>query len=333
MVKIKILQAGFGDCIVINDNGKITIVDGGPFLSYRRNYRKDLESIKIVENIVLTHVDADHINGLIEYFKNLISNGIHVKNVFANCCKTIQVASDDGNISYNKANNLEKLLLELKGKGYDNWYNDVTALNSYGDIKILSPTIDALNAYIEAWKNDTYNKQTNIGCVRVVQDRSLNELYELNSVPCDKLEDDIVNNSSIAMILKTSDKNILLLGDARAETVENSLRLLGYNEVNPLHIDIMKVSHHGSIKNTSKGLMSLISCDKFIFSTKGNSRHPARETMSRIIFSQEHNAKNPLHFYFNYPAKEMIRLGNNILTDDECRKYNVEQIFEKIIEI
>lgn len=333
MIRIKILQAGYGDCIIINDNGKITIVDGGSFRSYRNNCRKELESIKIVENIVLTHVDADHINGLIEYFKNLISNGIHVKNVFANCCKTIQVASDDGNISYNKANNLEKLLLQLKGKGYDNWYNDVTALNSYGYIKILSPTIDALNAYIEAWKSDTLNKQINIGCLRVVQDRSLDELYELNSVPCDKLKDDIVNNSSIAMILKTSDKNILLLGDARAETVENSLRLLGYNEVNPLHIDIMKVSHHGSINNTSKGLMNLISCDKFIFSTKGDLKHPARETMARIIFSQEHNAKNPLHFYFNYSADKMTMLGNNILTEDECRKNNVEQIFEKTIEI
>jgi acetyl-CoA carboxylase carboxyltransferase component len=58
----------------------------------------------------------------------------------------------------------------------------------------------------------------------------------------------------------------------------------------------MKVSHHGSCKNTSKELLEIINTSNYIISTSSESHnHPDKRTLSRIL---NNNPKATI--YFNY---------------------------------
>jgi hypothetical protein len=100
----------------------------------------------------------------------------------------------------------------------------------------------------------------------------------------------------------------LLLGDAHPSTVVESLEALGYTAQNPLQIDYVKVSHHGSKANTNDDLLTLIDCNNFIISANGNHHGlPNKKTLARII-KYFPNA----NLMFNYP-----NLISQIFSDEE----------------
>ncbi|MEH7495907.1 MBL fold metallo-hydrolase, partial [Neobacillus niacini] len=92
----------------------------------------------------------------------------------------------------------------------------------------------------------------------------------------------------------------------------------GYSEKNKLKVDIMKVSHHASKKNTSTELLKMLDCTEFIISTDG-SKHglPNKQSLARIIRIM----KKPLTFYFNYSSM------NKIFSSQECEENNITCIF------
>lgn len=72
-MKIKMLQASYGDCTLIeltkNDGELFTIlVDGGTANSYRQGIKRDIETYldegKHIDLVIVTHTDNDHISGL-----------------------------------------------------------------------------------------------------------------------------------------------------------------------------------------------------------------------------------------------------------------------------
>ena len=98
------------------------------------------------------------------------------------------------------------------------------------------------------------------------------------------------------------------MGDAHPSIVIESLKALGYSTHNPLRIDYIKVSHHGSKGNTNEELLTLIDCNNFIISANGNHHGlPNKKTFARII-KHFPNA----NLMFNYP-----NLISQIFSDEE----------------
>ena len=105
------------------------------------------------------------------------------------------------------------------------------------------------------------------------------------------------NGSSIAFIMTYKLKNFLFLGDAHPSTLIDGLKSFKYSEKKPLKVELVKVSHHGSIGNTSPELLKLINCNKFIISSNGDYYGlPDKQCLARII-----NSKADVQLYFNYP--------------------------------
>jgi len=78
--------------------------------------------------------------------------------------------------------------------------------------------------------------------------------------------DESVNNgSSIALLIEFDERKLLLLGDAHPDIIHNNLMELG--EVN---FDLVKVSHHGSFKNTTSELAKFLTSTRYLFSTNGS---------------------------------------------------------------
>lgn len=128
-----------------------------------------------------------------------------------------------------------------------------------------------------------------------------------------KSENDILNSSSIAFLAEYKNKKILMLGDAHPEIVSAQLKLLlGKQGIKKIDVDIVKISHHGSKHNTTKELLGLINCNRFIISTDGSRpyNHPDTETISKIIMNAIENKSSKVYLYFNYKHAAEFEIEN-----------------------
>jgi beta-lactamase superfamily II metal-dependent hydrolase len=128
------------------------------------------------------------------------------------------------------------------------------------------------------------------------------------------------NGSSIAFVAQHGSRNVLMGADAHPAVLTARLRALGYRPDRRLKLDLFKLSHHGSKANLSPELLSLIDCTRFAISTDGT-RHgfPDAEAISRILVADPDREKT---LYFNF-RQENARLWANATELSARWKYKV----------
>lgn len=90
------------------------------------------------------------------------------------------------------------------------------------------------------------------------------------------------NGSSITLLLEWEDRRILLAGDAYAGDVREGLAALG--EETPVALDLLKVPHHGSTQNMTRALVEAVDCPLWVFSSDGTLyRHPDAQAIAKIL--------------------------------------------------
>lgn len=121
------------------------------------------------------------------------------------------------------------------------------------------------------------------------------------------------NGASIAFVLEYKDKKILFLGDSHEDIIIEGLKRYKENG-EELKFDVVKVSHHGSIKNNFKWIENIVA-DNYLISTNGEKHnHPSREVIAKILKVNEQKKT----LYFNYP----VDIVNDIGKDKLKEKYN-----------
>ena len=147
-------------------------------------------------------------------------------------------------------------------------------------------------------------------------------------------DNELANAASISFIISCDELSILMLGDSYPQNVECYLRnVKGYSEENPLVVDYVKVSHHGSRNNTSNELLDIIKCSKYIISTNGGknrSNHPDRITIAHILCHPCRNKGEKVHLYFNYDMNVIKDNGAPFINEEEKKEYNFE-IHDKVL--
>jgi len=324
-----VLPAFHGDCILIKTydnehNEFIILIDGGTAQTFRYSLKDELKNISRINLLILTHIDSDHIAGLIAFFKNSLINEIQIDEIWMNNPDLVEINNGEL-ISVKQGENLKNLILEKKPKTKLIQLSTLDNIINHSGIEftILSPTIDIVNELYVQWTTLTVlEKEENKSNISSVQNSYLQSLEDLNKIPfsTDKsINEDIFNASSISFLLKCPDISILLLADSRPEIIIQSLKEIGINIVNPLFVDYVKVSHHGSLNNTSQELMDLIISNNYLISTNGgsaNHHHPSRETISRIVYNSNRNEEK-LNIFFNYDFNSLReRIGDFINEND-----------------
>ena len=133
-----------------------------------------------------------------------------------------------------------------------------------------------------------------------------------------KADGSAANGSSISFVLETPDgARALLLGDAHAESVIDSLKALYGETGEKYHFDVVKLAHHGSFNNTSPALLDLIDSDKWLVSTNGKTfHHPDMPTLANIVTRGKDNK-----LFFNYEMDICQELRK-----DEYRQYGFKVV-------
>ncbi|WP_410220730.1 ComEC/Rec2 family competence protein [Pedobacter sp.] len=324
-----ILPAFHGDCLLIktfdsNNEEFIILIDGGTAQTFKYSLKAELKDINHINLLILTHIDSDHIAGLISLFKSSLIDNIIVNEIWMNHPEIVEINSDEL-ISTRQGDTLKDLILLKKPdvKLLEISTKDESILRQGVELVILSPTPQIKDELYRQWKLSNFPKTDNdnvkISSQKEEYSTSLVDLSKISFSPDKSINSDIFNSSSIAFILKCLDISILLLADARPEVITESLRLNCFSETKPLEVDYVKISHHGSLNNTSQELLGLIKCNNFIISTNGGTadhKFPSRETIARIIFNSQRNDED-LNIYFNYKIEELKeRIGDFIYDMD-----------------
>jgi len=97
------------------------------------------------------------------------------------------------------------------------------------------------------------------------------------------LDESVPNLSSIVALLRHGDATVLLTGDARADYIHRGLQAAGLTDpAGKLHIDILKMPHHGSIRNVTAEFLGDVTADHYVASGDGTYGNPDRATLELI---------------------------------------------------
>jgi len=295
-IKFNFFKALAGDSILISTDRTNILIDGGFGITYEEQIKPKLNRINnCLDLVVLTHIDEDHICGLIEMIKNDRKNTNKIKELWFNSIKSIRVRKNKNvSVSYRQADTFDILLQDnnvpvnheifLTNSENQKKYT----INNEIELQLLSPYESDLRILEEKEPKN----QTPMECLK-------NKATQVSTAfGNDKRPP---NKSSIAFILKYDTKEFLFLADANIEVINSSLGNLGYSEHNKLDVEFVKLSHHGSLENINEDFLKIINTDKFIILTDGKNKHnshPSKEIFPLIL---QYQAKDKdIEFIFNY---------------------------------
>ena len=135
----------------------------------------------------------------------------------------------------------------------------------------------------------------------------LKELEEKGMTAEDALaayvDESVPNLSSIVVLAEVKGKKILLTGDARGDRILEGLELVKL--VKPggkLHVDVLKVPHHGSANNLDLDFFQRITADHYVFSGNGEHGNPERESLEMLLTARGNDA---YEIHLTYPVNEI----------------------------
>ena len=312
-IRVRLLRANHGDCILVShvsadgtfnlliDGGNPATFKHGPRLRYDGELCLVLDEIKaknqVIDLAILTHIDDDHIGGLIRAFEASGYLQDLVKTIWFNSSKYVTDYFDHVEIPENdvRLSDESPETSAQQGKALEDLLEDIgcerRSIVKAGQVisqgpftfTILSPNENNLRKLLRVWPYDGETSETS----GKETDHSLS--FDEILVDDEFKEDaSFTNGSSIAFIVEADEKFMLFLGDAHDKTVVESLTSLDFSREKKLSVDLVKISHHGSQHNTSTEFLEMIEAKKFLISTDG-SRHglPDKRTIARILSSSE----------------------------------------------
>ncbi len=96
------------------------------------------------------------------------------------------------------------------------------------------------------------------------------------------LDESVYNLSSIVVLAEAGKKKMLLTGDARGDDVLKGLKSSGLLKSKPLHVDLLKLPHHGSDRNVETDFFRQITADHYVVSADGKHGNPEISTLQMI---------------------------------------------------
>ena len=346
MLKIDMLPAGYGDCLWIEYGRKSSprriLIDGGLAGTYKHIRERILtipEGKRHFELFIITHVDADHIEGAIKLLGAVKTLGITFGDVWFNGWKHLDNLPDDDALGAVQGEFLSALIKKRRLPWNEAFGGEAVMVPREGPLPtkelrggmrltLLSPTLETLRALRAVWDHEVEEIGLDRSSVKAVLEvlrerrnlRVEDELGEEERMSAEEIDvavladedieedDKAANGSSIAVLAEFEDpedrrtKRCLLTGDAFPSVLRESLGRLE-DAGGPVEVDLLKLPHHGSKNNVSRDLLEAIKCNRYLFSTNGKSYgHPSPQGVARVIVYGRGGGGAP-SLVFNYRSE------------------------------
>lgn len=327
MIEIELLPAEYGDCIWLRygkskSKMRHVLIDSG-FIPTSDLLRKRLhEDPKIAfELFVMTHIDADHIEGSAMLLQDAaIATPLRFKQIWFNGWDHIDAAKEakdtlgakqgeyfsaligQRKIPWNAAFKGKAVVVPKTGK------LPTVKLAGGLTLTLLSPTLEKLKTLRSYWVKDLKGKLKPGDEKAALKLLAKDTKYAPDALGApstnvarlaqskfteDKAE---ANGSSIAFLAQYDGRTMMFTGDAHPSVLVASLARASKSK---LTIDVLKLSHHGSKNNTSQALLDAIKVRSVLVSTSGKKfKHPDPECIARLVAA----GKGDLTICFNYAS-------------------------------
>jgi hypothetical protein len=331
----KALAARHGDSLAIHygDPARpFTIaIDGGPgngpLLDYLEELR-DLEEDEAypIELLMVSHIDDDHIGGVLHFLEHLdgqkLKKPFPIKRVWHNSFDSLvgkgevsrlastagfaEVASFSAEVETVVADEYSQAILSsvpqgMKvatlsrkhassiNEGRDLLLRDGTTvfeLPGGAKLELICPKKEAVEKLRQVWKK----------AVEALAKKRQKE----GKVAAVDLDDSPFNMSSLVFLLSYEGRRILLCGDALCNDVMDGLTELGLMEDGHIHVDLLKIPHHGSPRNNTLEWFQRVTADTYVFSGNGGSGNPDLRTIKRLVEARQ-GSKYSVYFTYDMP--------------------------------
>jgi beta-lactamase superfamily II metal-dependent hydrolase len=302
-------------------NSTSILIDGGPSQTYEKNLKPTLDTIlpsKKLDLVLLSHIDNDHVLGLLDLFEAIkreresgSNEVLQVSGLWHNSLSDLIRSNSD---PYKLMRNLfsSNQFFDI---GNDNKIVELPVLNALKGIsegRDLTKLAQNLNIPINSQfggnpivtKED--NKviklqnlkfyilgptQKNIEKLRKTWDSWVRTHTQVGITPKDYealqiLDTSITNLSSIMFMVESEGKKLLFTGDGLGtDMLEVLSEKKMLNSEGKLHVDILKVPHHGSERNVSEQFFETVTADVYVISANGRDDNPSFSTLKWIIES------------------------------------------------
>lgn len=321
MFRIELLPAQRGDAIWITygpDAGphRHVLVDAGPAetvstlvpaLEDRLRALPGADGTDRVELLVVTHIDADHIQGVVA----LLSDPRRVplfRDVWFNGWKHHQPELLGGVDAERLTASLDRHPDRWNGafggravRVPDEGLPPTVELEGGMRLTVLAPDAEALRKLVPEWEKACLKAGVAPGQGAPITRRSWQRDELLGGFDADLLasarfssDASRPNRAGIAFLAAYDGRRALLLSDCTPGPVLAALDRL---EPRPHRFDAVKMAHHGSRRNTSLEFARAVQSPRWLVSTDGAVfGHPDPEALARVVVGQD----EPPTFFFNY---------------------------------
>lgn len=342
---LDVRRARKGDCLILHygtaDKPGLMLIDGGPAKVYEPHLKPRLAEIRKarglaanaslpVDLLMVSHVDDDHMKGVIELTKELIEAGgapaLRIKGVWHNTFDNI-IGNDPQKLTAAVTAQFGTASLSGDGEeveGLDPDVAKVLASVSQGfrlrdDCKALKLNVNgkfggklimakAKGKKIEMGKGLKFTvigpMNDELAALQKAHDDFLQKQKDKEALAA-FTDRSVANLSSVVVLAEVENKRILLTGDARGDKVLEGLELVGLlkkDGESRIHVDILKGPHHGSNRNVEPIFFRRITADHYVFSGNGEHGNPERETLE-MLWNERGNEKYTVHL--TYPIDEI----------------------------
>lgn len=362
MFVLEAIRARFGDALLIHfgteDDPKLLLVDGGPdqvFAFLRRRLVELREERQLAEEeplpielAMVSHIDGDHITGLIEMIdelRELADNDQprpwRIKRFWHNSFDDIignndpllaATASTDGmtasfgdvDVDLQGASRETRLILATVAEGRQlgkllrglqfKRNPPFNSLVMFGHETVANPLdIDGLEITVVG-----PSKQRLIE-LQTKWDTDLKKILkkEKEGSPAEVaafLDKSAANLSSIVVIVKHDGKTMMLTGDSRGDDTLAALKEADLLDADgKIHVDLLKLPHHGSNRNVALNYFQQITADHYVISADGTDDNPDVSTLEMISKARQGDDNftiylaNPLDDFADADAANNIR--------------------------
>ena len=116
------------------------------------------------------------------------------------------------------------------------------------------------------------------------------------------MDDSVYNLSSIVVLAEAGGKKMLLTGDALADDLVEWLREAKLLKAGgTLHVDVLKMPHHGSVRNVTEELLRTVTADHYVISADGRHDNPDLDTL-KMFSKVRGDSGSTLHLTNPVPA-------------------------------
>ena len=316
LFSLEAVQAHHGDALLLHYGTvaapRVALIDGGPAGTYDPFLRPRLAALRAergrgplrLDLVAVSHIDDDHIHGLIEMLTELSEDGdgeplVKIRRLWHN--------SFEGLVSGEAARAAAGLVDDMQRRSSRGVAPPPPVLKSVPQGRTLRQLAEGMGLAL----NDPFPdlvvapgegrsvqrlpgglsltvigpNQVRVDALREEWMAALRRLGDKSRVPAavQHLDESVFNLSSIVLLAKAGGKTMLLTGDARSDDILTGLETAGLlRPGRSLHVDMLKLPHHGSDRNVTTEFFRRVTADHYVVSADGRHHNPELATFDMI---------------------------------------------------